>query len=563
MIEPKEQKVFGSFLAFSGLLATLVIAPWTSYDPINLPKLLIIAIGGSACLALAFIQWKALLRPRFRVYSFVTALFMIDLCLVLAFAGNNFTQEFYGTQGRATGFVAYFALVGLLIAGILSGTKANLNRISHALILTGFISVIYGVIQAVGADPVKWGNTYSPVIGFLGNPDFQSSFVALSAVMVFSLWLEKYRAPLVRGLLLVYQPLALYVIKETKAQQGFLVFFGGISILILVYISKSKLSSLTKPLIAIGVIGAGFVVSGSLNKGPLAGLLHKESVIYRGDYWRAGWNMTINHPFFGVGLDSYGDWYRRSRTLEATLRRGPDIASNSAHNVLLDLSSNGGFPLLIIYVVLMVLVIRSAIRVLRRTTSFDGTFSGILAVWAGYQAQSVISLNQLGLAVWGWMLSGLIIGWDLHQSDQGLAVNGLSEKKKKVTRIDTSHQNLAPSSVIAIFVGIVFGLLMAIPPFATDVNYKRGLESGKIEVLIDSAYQTPIEVTRMARTAVILSNNNLSKEAIAMISEASRQFPDSYEVWAIMVQIPGIAAEQLIQAKAQMKRLDPLNPNLK
>jgi O-antigen ligase len=67
--------------------------------------------------------------------------------------------------------------------------------------------------------------------------------------------------------------------------------------------------------------------------------------------------MTIDNPIFGVGLDSYGDWYRRSRTIEATLRRGPDVTSNAAHNAFLDISSYGGFPLVLIYIVLIILVI--------------------------------------------------------------------------------------------------------------------------------------------------------------------------------------------------------------
>ena len=311
------------------------------------------------------------------------------------------------------------------------------------------------------------------------------------------------------------------------------------------------------------MVGAGFVVMGSLNKGPLAALLHKESVIYRGDYWRAGWNMTINHPIFGVGLDSYGDWYRRARTLEATVRRGPDVTSNSAHNVLLDLSSNGGFPLLFIYLVLIALVIRSAIRVLRRSTSFDGLFAGVLAVWAGYQAQSVISLNQLGLAMWGWTLSGLISGWDIYSSNTVESENLVPEKKKGKSAKNINQQVLAPTSVIAIFVGLVIGLVMAVPPLAASVNYKSARESGKVQILIDSAYKNPLEATRMGEVAVILNDNKLVKESVKVITDAAKEFPDYYGIWAVMAELPGVPAEQVAQAKAQMKRLDPLNPNLK
>ena len=563
VMKKAESSAIGLLLAFIAGLSTLAIAPWAAYDPVNLPKLLVISLGGFTCLGLMLAQGKLLFNKGYRTATFVCAAFAVDLVLVLLFAGNTFTQEFYGAQGRATGFVAYLALTGLFMAGVIAGSAKNLSRLAYSLLVTGFLSIAYGLVQAVGSDPIKWVNQYSPVIGFLGNPNFQSSFVAFSAVMAFALLLEKKRAIALRLALLAYLPVALYVIKESKAQQGFLVFAGGISIVVLIYISNSKISAITKPLLALSVVGAGFVVMGSLNKGPLAALLHKESVIYRGDYWRAGWNMTINHPIFGVGLDSYGDWYRRARTLEATVRRGPDVTSNSAHNVLLDLSSNGGFPLLFIYLVLIALVIRSAIRVLRRSTSFDGLFAGVLAVWAGYQAQSVISLNQLGLAVWGWTLSGLIIGWDIYSSNTVESENLVPEKKKGKSAKSVDKQVLAPASVIAIFVGLIIGLVMAVPPLAASINYKSARESGKVQILIDSAYKKPLEVTRMGEVAGILGENKFVKESVAVITDAARQFPDYYGIWAVIAQLPGVPAEQVAQAKAQMKRLDPLNPELK
>ena len=558
-----ESSAIGLLLAFIAGLSTLAIAPWAAYDPVNLPKLLVISLGGFTCLGLMLAQGKLLFNKGYRRVTFVCAAFAVDLVLVLLFAGNTFTQEFYGAQGRATGFVAYLALTGLFMAGVIAGSAKNLSRLAYSLLVTGFLSIAYGLVQAVGSDPIKWVNEYSPVIGFLGNPNFQSSYVAFSAVMAFALVLDNRRAFIGRIALVVYQPLALYVIKESQSQQGFLVYIGSISIVVLIYISRSRFSAITKPIVALSVLGATFVALGSLNKGPLAGLLYKDSVTFRGDYWWAGWNMTINHPIFGVGLDSYGDWYRRARTLEATVRRGPDVTSNSAHNVLLDLSSNGGFPLLFIYLAIITLVIRSAIRVLRRSTSFDGVFAGVFAVWVGYQAQSVISLNQLGLAVWGWTLSGLIIGWDIYSSNTVENENFILDKKKGKSAKSVDKQVLAPASIVGIFVGLILALVMAFPPLAASINYKSARESGKVQILIDSAYKKPLEVTRMGEIAVILNDNNLVKESVKVITDAAKEFPDYYGIWAVIAQLPGVPAEQVAQAKAQMKRLDPLNPELK
>ena len=89
------------------------------------------------------------------------------------------------------------------------------------------------------------------------------------------------------------------------------------------------------------------------NKGPLAPLIYQISIQLRGDYMHAGWEMTTLNPFFGVGMDSYGDWYRQARGEITTLRGSAERISNSAHNIFLDISSNGGFPLLISYLAIL------------------------------------------------------------------------------------------------------------------------------------------------------------------------------------------------------------------
>ena len=89
---------------------------------------------------------------------------------------------------------------------------------------------------------------------------------------------------------------------------------------------------------------------GALQRGPLTAYLYKESVTLRGEYWQAGWNMARQFPFTGVGMDAYGDWYRRARDSQALILPGPETVTNAAHNIPFDILSNGGWPLFITYV---------------------------------------------------------------------------------------------------------------------------------------------------------------------------------------------------------------------
>jgi O-antigen ligase len=67
--------------------------------------------------------------------------------------------------------------------------------------------------------------------------------------------------------------------------------------------------------------------------------------------------MTLDHPFFGVGFDGFRDHYNQSRDLITALRPGSEAITDSAHNIFLDMSSSGGFLLLIIYTFLICLSI--------------------------------------------------------------------------------------------------------------------------------------------------------------------------------------------------------------
>jgi O-antigen ligase len=525
--------------------------------------LAVIAIGGFVAFGALLSNHRSFLDRRYRLIQIFGLAFTVDLILVFLFSGTNPAQEFFGTFGRATGLVAYLSLCFLLLSAVIAASTQVVTRFVWVLLIAGGLSIGYGGIQVVGADPIKWVNQYSPVIGFLGNPNFQSSFVGLSGVLAISMLMSQGLKLAARLGYLVYVVLALYVIKETNSQQGFLVFAGGASVVGLIRVSKSKFRALTIPALVASAIGFVLVTLGSLNSGPLAGLLYKASVTYRGDYWRAGWKMTLEEPLFGVGLDSFGDWYRRTRTIEATLRRGPEITSNAAHNVLVDFSANGGFPLVAIYLFMIVLVVIAALRLIKRSTGFDPLISGLIAVWIAYQAQSIISLNQLGLAVWGWIISGLIIGCEINTR-----TDAPTEAKKEFVRKGKSASvmtldKVAPKTLMGMFIGLIVGLLVGLPPLVASSKFKTALESGNAQIVEQSAYIWPLDPIRMGQVAGILQQNKLEQQGLKIAIDAVSKFPDEYGLWALLAGMPNATAEQKAQAQTEMKRLDPLNPNLK
>jgi O-antigen ligase len=550
------ESTLGKVLVWALVAATVLVTPMWSLDPINPIKMLAVTATGFMGLGVLLANQKALQLKRFRVPLALISGFLTWQLVVFVVSDGEKFQQLFGTNGRNTGLITYLALSVLFVVAMAASNFAFLNKFLITALAVGGASLGYGVVQSLGGDPFDWVNPYSPVFGFLGNPNFQSSLVGILGVVVFTQLLSGTIKIQIKGAYIVYLLVTLYVINETDSQQGFLVLLIGSTVSLGVFVNY-KSRALGYSYLALATVGFVAVLVGTLNKGPLASLLYKDSVTYRGDYWRAGWRMTLENPVFGVGLDSYGDWYRRSRTIEAALRRGPEIVSNAAHNVFLDISAHGGFPLVLIYIALMALVVISAVKVFKRSQSFNAGFVGLVAGWVAFQAQSIISINQIGLALWGWVLSGLIIGYEINtRSGEAIA-------EKKTGKSATKAVQTSAASSLALFIGLIVGVLVGMPPYLASAKYKGALETSNPQVIQEAAYIWPLDALRMTQVARTLNDNKLELEALVVAEDAVKQFPDKYDVWETLSLMNRATDEQKSRAAMQMKRLDPLNPNLK
>jgi O-antigen ligase len=555
-MQDKVEAVLGKLLFWALTSVTLLVTPLWSLDPINPIKMLAVTALGFMGLGFLLVNQKTLKLGRYKMPLILILGFVSWQLGVFMVSGGEKLQQFFGAIGRNTGLVTYLAFSILFVLSMVASTSSFLSRFYLTVFVVGVASLAYGVVQALGADPFDWVNSYSPVFGFLGNPNFQSSLLGLLGSIVFTQLLSSSVTLQVKCGILIYLFATLFVIKETDSQQGFLVLLFGSGIAFGIYASQRS-KALGQSYLGLALIGFVAVLVGTLNKGPLATLLYKDSVTFRGDYWQAGWKMTVDNPIFGVGLDSYGDWYRRSRTMEATLRRGPDVTSNAAHNVFIDFSSNGGFPLLLIYIALVILVIVSAVKVIRRSQIFNAGFVGLVAGWVAFLAQSIISINQIGLALWGWVLSGLIIGYEINTRDNEVVTD------KKAGKNALKPVQSSAGTTGAMFIGLIVGILVGMPPYLASAKYKGALETRNPNVIQEAAYIWPLDPSRMIQVSMTLNENKFDAQGLEVAMDATENFPNNYGVWATLYVMKSASEQQKAEALTQMKRLDPLNPTLK
>ena len=546
------------------MAVTLVVAPYTLIDPINLPKLSVLAFSAILALSLFINIFKNIAQSRFKILLILLSLFVFQIILVLIFSGANFGGQIFGTFGRNTGALAYLSLTVFLMSSALIANSDFIKKFLRVSVIVGIILIIYGNIQYFNLDPLPFVTTYTvnAPVGTLGNSNFQSAFMGIIAVMAFSMAINSAFSIAARVGLALTGFAAVIVIYETLAKQGYFALMAGALIVVVLWLFMNNRKTLGIVVSGFGAIGAGSVFLGLINSGPLASYLYKGSLEARGYYWRAGIKMLLDRPIFGVGMDSFVDWFRRSRPPEF-YENGFFSYTNSAHNVYLDIATSGGIPLLLVYFAIISLVILSIVRVVKRSTGFDIYFVTIVGAWVAYQAQSFVSINQLGLAIWGWVLTGLIIGYEINTRDEKPEKDVSVKSKQPQRKAKVVVQPLSSAALMRVFGGVILGAIVAIPPYYANANFFSALKSGDIKALQAAAYLKPIDERRLLHVATVLRDNKMDSEAITIIRDATKGYPDSFDFWQLWTTIPTAAPADIASAKAEMLRLDPFNPDIR
>jgi O-antigen ligase len=550
-------RVLGIHSIFTVIAVSVFVSPWNSIDPVNLPKLAALGVLGAIAFGLVLTDLRFAKSRSSRILMIFLSLFLIQLLMALIFSPNDFSFDFYGTPNRNTGFLAYLSLTFLLLASAASASTEMLKKFVYTILGVGVFLGLYGLLQSQGIDFFSYINAYaSNVFGTFGNQNFQSAFMGMSAAVGLTLTIfgqVKLAQRLGFFLIVVIAIANVYL----SSEQGYLNFVAGFMAAVLVYLFSKRKMILAWTSFAFSGFACFLTLAGILNIGPLADLLYKSSLQARGFYWRAAINMMIERPFFGVGLDGFGNWYRRSRT-QTAVETSSAVTSDTAHNIPLDIGSGGGIPLLFLYLAILGLAINAIIKTIKRSEDFDPIFASIVAAWVAYQAQSLISINQLGLGVWGWSITGLLIGYEVNSRQKSSA-----EQIKVVRKVRRKKEEISASVLLSAAAAAIIGSAIALPPYLAANKFFKALQSSDGIIISESAYLKPYDRSRFLYVAKIMAENKLEERAIQILSDASNLYPDSFELWQQWSQIPSATPAQIAKAKAEMKRLDPLNPEWK
>jgi O-antigen ligase len=563
MFNKAAEKTASLLILVGAPFVTVFLVTQTVTDPVNVTKLAAAGGLGFGLLALTLsFNLRALLAQE-KLFLILALSFIIAGLNAVVNSSSPVSQNIYGSFGRNTAFVTYIVLLAISISALTLREVSSFKRIIFGLQIAGLINVIYCAWVLLFGDFLSWNNPYGNILGLFGNPNFISAFLGIFITTILAgvvapkvSW--KYR---VGGVLVAL--VAFYEVVDSSAIQGIVVTAGGMAIVGFFAVRAYLKSAIVTSAYVVTVLGVGVLaVLGALQKGPLT-FIYKTSVSLRGAYWDAGITMGMNHPFTGVGMDSYGDWYRRARSENAaTVMPGPNTITNAAHNVVIDFFAYGGFPLLIAYLGMLLLAGIAAFKVIRRMQGYDAVFVAMFGAWACYQVQSIISINQVGLALWGWILTGALVAYEKAIRAQ-IAETSTATKKVSVSIKKQSASVFSPQ--LAAGLGVVVGLLIAVPPLSADSKWRSALNSkdaNQVIAALEPGYLNPSNSQRYAQAVQLFASSNLMDQAREIALKATVYNPDYFDSWKVLYFLSNTTEEEKALALENMKRLDPRNPDV-
>lgn len=552
-----EQKV-ARLAAAGASFVTIIVLTGNVSDPVNTPKFFLLGSFAVALLTMTFMQGKKFAVPKLTLGFNIVLIFFVFWSLISAiFSESPWVQNLYGVYGRNTGLLTYTFLA--IWAYVMSRfvNRNSVRLIIKGFLLAGLVNVIYSAWVIAFGDFISWNNPYKAILGTFGNPNFISSFLGIFLTVIAALFVKVNKPLKLAGLALT--PIVIFELLKADSLQGIVVAIVGVWLVSSYWIFQSVRNKAVGYLyFGAGLLLGGFGLLGITGSGPLVRVMAQPTVALREQYWFAAWKMGISHPVVGVGMDSYGDWYRRMRGAGALVNPGPNTVTNVSHNVFLDLLAFGGFPLLVSYLALTLLALVSIVVIIKKRQGYDPVFAAIAVIWATYQLQSLISINQIGLAIWGWITSGLLVGYS--------SMDSVEFSPKFITKNKNKESSNFFSPGIRGFIGLVAGALIAVPPLSSDMKWMAALKAQSVESLEESLagnYLSPLNSARLAQATQTLERSGLNDLAIKYARIGVEFNPNYDDAWETLYYMKLATPGEKNNARRMLIMLDPLNPEWK
>jgi hypothetical protein len=531
-------------------ITTLLVLPAFT-DPVNLPKFVVL-IGLSFGLILYTGSYRKsifsagsliiLIKKVFREpVQIALLLFIFGLFISMMFSMSPLSG-FLGLSGRRNGFLTYFALFLLFIVAKSVGTVFALNWFLRFLAISGGLQAVYMLLQFTGLDPISWTGVHeNKMFGTFGNPNFSSAFLAVALPAMIFCTTSKGILKRIRYRYGLASLAAILALALSGVYQGLISMVASFAVVITLYFhkfSKSRTKKFSTPIFATASLASVF---GIFQLGPLAGIFSKGTFELRAQaYWPIAREMGQQNLFFGVGSEQFVNYFPRYYSPSLRERFG-QITADNAHNYLFHFFAEGGLIVVLPYLSYLILFSLLVMSFTLKSSKSDSyIYLAILGVWVAYLGQMLVSIDTIGISVWIWIMSGLLLGVKLNQDP--LASNqSYLEKSTQSIKGQKTNKKFSFRSVLSLTAAAVTIFLLS--PLGILDNKVWQLENAlksnntvpvtreELDSLYKSASNWSLDPTLLSRSSSILLSYGFQDKGFELLNRATLMNQDSPTLW--------------------------------
>jgi O-antigen ligase len=390
-------------LALVPVAAWLVVDPagWQPFGPSKWLAISVLGVAGFGLVALhrplrmarrAAIAWSALL-----VWMAVAAAL-----------GQDRLYAWTGTPERHFGWLTWLLCAALFCAGTsLAASEAD-------LVVAGFVAAgagvgVWATAEAFGWQPIAVAGSTARLLGPLGSADYLGAVTALALPLAIGVAVDRARARWMR----IVAGIGSITLAIAAVGSGTRGSWFGLAVAAVVVAVIHRRWLVAHPRTTIGAAAAAAVAVGAtLALSPAGGRVSdafatgEPGGVSRLDEWRVASTVLAHHPLVGVGPEGYRVAFHEGVSASYEAAHGRAVLPDRAHDGLLDVGVAAGLPGLVLFIGLVVIVGRFAVRALRRGPQWlAGAGAGLIA----FAAQQIFLFPIAEIDTSAWLLAGIVV----------------------------------------------------------------------------------------------------------------------------------------------------------
>lgn len=430
------------FLILLAIFIVPIIFDNFTFDPFDLIKNVVFRIIVS--LMIFFFALDFLIKKRAEFNFHPATYFMIAFVIWAAFATFDsvvFWTSFWGKYRRFEGLLAFLTYLAFLIISVdvFSRDKRRIEGAVKVALITGSIISIYGIMQYLGYDFLKWGSLPFEArrsFSTLGNPALLAGYLVTVFPLAFGYTIFSERtSDIVIGVISTLLTFTCLVTAFNRTSWLAAALAIISMAMIIWFLSKKKAIEpwvIRNMLIIVATLVVMFLllaIHSQLQKTPLTVVKRIEqmtevggSFAHRIEIWKSGLRMINAEPFNGLGPDTF----RATSRMFQGERYGhiaPDIVADNAHNYEIQIAAGTGMPGFLFFAAFLIYVFFEGLRILYKKTfsaneiHFYSTWElaslgvnlGILVSFLAYFFQMITSVSVIGSTIMWWFAFAAIL----------------------------------------------------------------------------------------------------------------------------------------------------------